>query len=400
VTTPPPSPETHVVPARRWVSLDAYRGWVMFLMMAEALQFCAVASARPASGFWRFLCHQQSHAQWIGCSLHDLIQPSFSFLVGAVLPFSLASRAARGQSRRQMISHALVRALALILLGVVLRSITAGHVHWTFEDTLSQIGLGYLFLFLLGFRSSRDHWMALAGILVGYWAAFVLYPAPANFDYASVGVPPDSPHLMTGFAAHWNKNSNLAWAFDRWFLNLFPQSHPFRYNKGGYTTLAFIPTLATMILGLIAGTILRDQRPPWAKVRWFAVAGVLGLALGAAAGFCGICPVVKRIWTPSWALYSGGWCFLFLAGFYAIIEIFGFKRWAFPLVVIGSNSIAAYCIANLLDTVVDRVSSYFGWTGGLGISGPYAPLLNGAIALLLIWLALYVMYRRKLFLRI
>ncbi len=372
----------------------------MFLMMAEALQFCAVASARPGSAFWKFLCQQQSHAAWTGCSLHDLIQPSFSFLVGVVLPFSLASRAARGQSRRHMSCHALGRALVLVLLGVVLRSINAGHVHWTFEDTLSQIGLGYGFLFLLGFRPARDQWMAFGAILLGYWAAFVLYPAPANFDYASVGVPSDWPHLMSGFAAHWNKNSNLAWAFDRWFLNLFPRSRPFLYNKGGYTTLAFIPTLATMILGLIAGNIIRSQRPSWAKVRWFAVAGALGLGLGFLAGRCGICPVVKRIWTPAWALYSGGWCFLFLAGFYAIIEILGFKRWSFPLMVIGSNSIAAYCVANISDTVIDRLSNYFGWDTDWGPSGPYLPLLHGAIGLLLIWLGLYVMYRRKIFLRI
>jgi heparan-alpha-glucosaminide N-acetyltransferase len=129
VTTPRQLPETFPGPALRRVSLDAWRGWVMFLMMAEALEFCAVASARPHSAFWQFLCHQQSHAEWAGCSLHDLIQPSFSFLVGAALPFSLASRAARGQSRRQMTGHALGRALALTLLGVALRSINAGHVN-------------------------------------------------------------------------------------------------------------------------------------------------------------------------------------------------------------------------------------------------------------------------------
>src|ERR1035438_8874059 len=134
-------------------SLDAYRGFVMFLMMAEVVQCCRVSAALPGSGFWKFLCHHQSHAEWIGCSLHDLIQPSFSFLVGVVLPFSLASRAARGQSRWQMTGHAVVRAIILILLGVVLRSINAGHIRWTFEDTLSQIGMGYVFLFLLGFRS-------------------------------------------------------------------------------------------------------------------------------------------------------------------------------------------------------------------------------------------------------
>jgi len=369
-------------------------------MMAEALEFCAVASARPHSAFWKFLCHQQSHAEWIGCSLHDMIQPSFSFLVGAVLPFSLASRAARGQSRLRMTAHALGRALVLILLGVVLRSINAGHVNWTFEDTLSQIGMGYGFLFVLGFRPARDFWLAFGAILLGYWAAFALYPVPSNFDYASVGVPSDWPHLMSGFAAHWNKNSNLAWAFDKWFLNLFPRSRPFLYNKGGYTTLAFIPTLGTMILGLIAGNILRDQRPPGAKVKWFILAGALFLTLSLLAGYWGICPIVKRIWTPSWTLYSGGWCFLYLAGFYAVIEILGCKRWAFPLMVIGSNSIAAYCVANIFDTVLDRVSRHFGWDFPPTSSSPYTPLLHGTIVLLLFWLGLYALYRRKIFLRI
>src|ERR1035437_175363 len=136
----------------RLTSLDAYRGLVMFLMMAEVLSFSRVAGARPDSGLWQFLAHHQSHVEWIGCSLHDLIQPSFSFLVGVALPFSLASRAARGQSRTRMTFHAAWRSLVLILLGVFLRSIGAHQTNWTFEDTLSQIGLGYVVLFLLGFR--------------------------------------------------------------------------------------------------------------------------------------------------------------------------------------------------------------------------------------------------------
>ena len=224
---------------------------------------CRVSAALPASSFWKFLCHHQSHAEWIGCALHDLIQPSFSFMVGAALPFSLASRAARGQSRSRMTWHALWRALVLILLGVFLRSVGEPQTRWTFEDTLSQIGMGYFFLFLLGQRPAREQWIAVAVILAGYWAAFALYPLPgAGFDYGSVGVPAAwrEQHLLTGFAAHWNKNSNLAWAFDTWWLNLFPRVKPFAYNGGGYTTLAFIPTLATMILGVIAGGCAA-QRP-------------------------------------------------------------------------------------------------------------------------------------------
>src|ERR1051325_4844128 len=124
----------------RLVSMDAYRGLVMLLIFGEVLRFCEVAKAVPTSAFWKFLCHHQSHVSWIGCSLHDLIQPSFSFLVGTALPFSIASRTARGQSFGRMTLHASWRALALILLGVFLRSTGRSQTYWTFEDTLSQIG--------------------------------------------------------------------------------------------------------------------------------------------------------------------------------------------------------------------------------------------------------------------
>src|SRR5437762_11596766 len=107
----------------RLASIDAYRGVVMFLMMAEVLHLSRVAKAIRDSPVWQFLAHHQSHVEWAGCSLHDLIQPSFSFLVGAALPFSLAARAARGQDTARMIAHAAWRALVLVLLGVFLRSV-------------------------------------------------------------------------------------------------------------------------------------------------------------------------------------------------------------------------------------------------------------------------------------
>ena len=284
-------------------SLDAYRGFAMFLMLAEVLRLCRVSAALPESGFWKFLCHHQSHAAWVGCSLHDLIQPSFSFMVGVALPFSIASRAARGQSRSRTIRHALWRALALILLGVFLRSVGHPQTRWTFEDTLTQIGLGYFFLFLLGFRPVREQWIALGVILVGYWTAFAVYPLPdASFDLAKIAAPPEwrEQHWLNGFAAHWNKNIHPAWAFDVWWLNLFPRAEPFVRNGGGYSTLSFIPTLGTMILGLLAGGVLRSDQSPWQKVKWLAAGGILGLGLGSAIHWAGICPIVKPIWTPSW----------------------------------------------------------------------------------------------------
>ena len=257
--------------------------------------------------------------QWVGCILHDIIQPSFSFLVGVVLPFSIASRLGRQQSKWRLTAHAISRALILVALGIFLRSLSRHQTYFTFADTLTQIGLGYAFLFALAWRPVRMQWLALVLILAGYWAAFALYPPPAaTFDYAKVDVHDpwptearyaDTPlwnrnvHVMPGFASHWNKNSNLAWAFDTWFLNLFPQEghQPFEFHPGGYATLNFLPTLGTMILGLLAGGVLLGGRSPWRKVFWLVAAGAVCLALGLAVHAVGICPIVKRIWTPSWA---------------------------------------------------------------------------------------------------
>ncbi|MBI1841920.1 MAG: DUF5009 domain-containing protein [Verrucomicrobia bacterium] len=396
--------ELHPLPApsKRLASIDAYRGFVMFLMMAEALSFHRVSDRLPGNGFWSFLADQQSHVEWVGCVLHDLIQPSFSFLVGTAMAFSVASRKAQGQGWGQLLGHAVWRSLALIFLGVFLRSTGSAQTNFTFEDTLSQIGLGYPFLFLIGARSPRVQWISLAVILVGYWLLFALYPVPGpEFNWAQAGVAKDWSHNATGFAAHWNKNTNAAWAFDQWFLNLLPREKPFVANGGGYSTLSFIPTLGTMVLGLIAGRWIRMQRSPKEIIQRLAIAGATGLAVGSILGWAGICPVVKRIWTPSWTLFSGGWCFLLLAGFYAIIDVAGRKSWSYPLRVIGMNSIAAYCMDHLfggfirraLDTHLPR--SVFNFLGAA-----YEPMIRGAWMLLVLWIILFWMHRRKIYLKL
>ncbi|HZQ53665.1 MAG TPA: DUF5009 domain-containing protein [Bryobacteraceae bacterium] len=385
----------------RNVAVDAYRGLVMVLMMAEVLQFARVARAFPGNWFWAVLGYNQTHVQWAGCSLHDLIQPSFSFLVGVALPYSIASRLRKGATFERLFAHALWRSFLLIALGIFLRSMHSTQTYFTFEDTLTQIGLGYPFLFLLGFRSPRWQWSAFGAILFGYWLAWALYPAPGpGFNYAAVGVPPDWHHNFTGFAAHWNKNSNLGNAFDQWFLNLFPREHPFVYNEGGYLTLSFIPTLGTMILGLVAGRWFRTYAPKLPLKR-FLIAGVIGIAAGLLLHFTGICPVVKRIWTPAWTLFSGGICFLFLAGFSWLIDAKGYRKWAYPLVVVGMNSIAAYVIAEAgRDFVSSSLRINIGERPFQVLGAGLQPLLFGATILLIYWLVLFWMYRRKLFLKI
>jgi predicted acyltransferase len=388
-------------PAVRNVAVDAYRGLVMLLMMAEVIQLSRVAQAFPGNPFWGFLAWNQTHVDWAGCSLHDTIQPGFSFLVGVALPYSIASRIAKGGTFWKMFWHAVWRAFLLAALGIFLRSMRGPQTYFTMEDTLTQIGFGYPILFLLGFRPPKWQWTALGVILFGYWLAWALYPLPgAGFDYQSVGVPANWAHNFSGFAAHWNKNANFGNAFDQWFLNLFPRVKPFVFNSGGYLTLSFIPTLGTMILGLVAGQWLRAAAPK-IPMKKLLIAGAIGMASGTLLHFTGICPVVKRIWTPSWTLFSGGICFFFLAAFCWIIEVRGYRKWAFPLVVIGMNSIAAYMIAHLwerffIDTFRIHLGPNFFQFFGTGVE----PLMRGLAVLACYWLVLFWMYRRKLFLRI
>jgi heparan-alpha-glucosaminide N-acetyltransferase len=385
----------------RNIAVDAYRGFVMILMMAEVLRLSQVAQAYPGNWFWGVLAYNQTHVEWAGCSLHDTVQPSFSFLVGVALPYSIASRLRKGATFGKMFGHVIWRSFLLIALGIFLRSMHSTQTYFTFEDTLTQIGLGYPFLFLLGLRSRRWQWSAFTLILFPYWLAWASYPAPgAGFNYTAVGVPTNWSHNFSGFAAHWNKNSNLGNAFDQWFLNLFPRTKPFVANEGGYLTLSFIPTLGTMILGLVAGRWYRTFAPI-VPIKRFLIAGVIGIAAGLILHVTGICPIVKRIWTPAWTLFSGGLCFLFLAGFSWLIDVKGYRKWSFPLVVVGMNSIAAYLIAHLFeDFLTSSFRIHLSDRPFMLLGAGLYPLLLGSAVLLTYWLILLWMYERKLFLKI
>ena len=394
-----------VAAATRIVSIDVLRGFVMFLMLAEAMRLWTLQSAFPDSRFWSIVAYNTTHVPWQGCSLHDLIQPAFSFLVGAALPFSLATRRARGEKFSTLFAHAVWRSLILIFLGIFLRSMERPQTYWTFEDTLTQIGLGYTFLFLSAFLPLRAQVGLFAVLLIGFWTAFVVYPLPGpDFDYTKVGVRAGWPHLydaQRGFLAHFNKNSNLSWAFDVWFLNLFPRQNPFRFNSGGWSTLSFIPTLATMQLGVFAGLWLQSGRPAVDKLKGLIVAGVALTFAGLLLQWLHISPIVKRIWTSSYTLYSGGLILLILGGFYALTEWKGWRRWSFPLLVIGANSIAIYVMSWTMEHFISSALVRHLGPAPFAIMGPpFEPVLRGMGVLLVFWLILYWMYRRKIFLRI
>ncbi len=385
----------------RLVSLDAFRGAIMLLMASAGLGASAVAKSYPESPVWRFLGFHTDHVEWAGCAFWDLIQPAFMFMVGVALPWSVANRQARGQGFGRMFFHAMWRGVLLVLIAVFLTSAWSRQTEWIFPNVLAQIGFGYPFIFLLAFTAPRTQWIAAFGILVLYWLAFVLHPMPpANFNWAAAGVPSDWPHLE-GFAAHWEKNANLAATFDLWFLNLFPRAEPFVFNGGGYQTLNFVPSLATMIFGLCAGRLLKGDLSLRGKLARLVLAGLAAIALGWLIAWLGICPLVKRIWTPSWAIYSSGWVALMLAGFVAVIDGLGWKRWAFPLVVVGMNPITMYCLWQLSGGFIkQQIRIHFGTDVFASFGEIWVPTLERGAVLLVLWLFLWWMYRRRIFVRV
>jgi heparan-alpha-glucosaminide N-acetyltransferase len=343
---------------RLW-SLDAFRGATMLLLVSKIDSAVRpISEALPDSEFWRFIKFHTSHMPWIGASLWDMIQPAFMFMVGTAMAFSYAKREEKGQSYWRMLLHAILRAVLLVLLGIFLRSQgSAGGLNWTFEDVVTQIGLGYVLVFLLWKTPTWVKAGAVLAILAIYWGLFAFTPTPPYEDVKKWHDARDAKEVvyLDGFESHWSKNANPAHYFDRWFLNQFPRPRntegnrpAFERNGGGYQTLNFIPAAVTMLLGLMAGELLRGPRHAWVKWAILVASGALLVLVGYGIDQAGVCPIVKRIWTPSWTLWSGGVCVLMLAGFYFLFDLLPLKYLAYPLVVVGANSLLVYVIGWLL----------------------------------------------------
>lgn len=442
----------------RLISLDAFRGLAMLLLIPNVdggFSFHEMAERFPDSAAWSWLAHQFTHATWSGATLWDLVMPAFVFALGVSMPYSYAVRKQRQVPDASIQIHALLRAIALVMLGIFLlvpakttldyvwpfllltlglpvpklaaRLLGAGSqdkrglfdalwwgvilsasavrlfaeserlVNITFGNILAQLGLAYFFAFMLVGRSRFTQFLVAAGILIVWWLAFLIYPLPAaGFNPASVGALPGD-ELFDGYFRHWNKNTNLAAAFDAWFLNLFHRTEPFVYNSHGYQTLNFIPTIASMVFGVMIGEYLRSNRPDvQLRNRLFALGSLTALAGVLAGSF--LCPVVKSIWTSSWALFSSGCVLLPFALLYHIGDIRAQYGWTFPLAVAGQNSLILYVLA-----LNYRWWVLAPWRHTLEpslSSLTWAPLLESAACGLTLWLVAFGLYRLKVFIRL
>jgi len=421
----------------------------MLLLVSDTrggFSFYEMARRFPDDPTWRALSAQFSHVVWSGAALWDLIMPSFVFLIGIAMPLSHAARVRRGDTAGQMALHAALRVITLLLLGLTLRLPIRSNVDfiWPFllllpglplEDwtraalrpsnarlpsvvhlavwaivlgatavrlalevdrlgnydlgaLLPQVAFAYALIYPLVHRPLRVQVWAFVAILFGYWLAFALYP----LDAAHVSVP------YTGWFAHWNMNANLAADFDLWFINLLPRSVQFVGDDHGYTTLNFIPTAATMLIGMMVGHFLLKGGPAPARVRkGVTVAGVSALLTGLVLGTFA-CPIVKSIWTPTWVLFSGGIVLLVFALFYFVCEELQVRSGIWLLVAAGSNSILLYVLAsNYKWWVLNR------WHDVLGahvFSGAWQPLLESIAFMASAWALALVLHRFRIFIRL
>jgi predicted acyltransferase len=398
-----PTPSETTPATGRLLSLDAYRGFIMICLTWGGFGLGKFSElkmqAHPDSGWWRFFHAQFAHGPWAGWGFWDLIMPAFLFMVGMAMPFSHSRRQRDGQARGQIVRHTLVRAGVLILLGIFLAH-NKPREAWTLTNTLAQIGLCYPLAALCVGRGYRVQAIAAAVSLVGTWLLFVLHGGSPQLG---PGVTPEwAAANHAGIGQAWWKCSNVAHAFDVWFLNLFPQNAPFVANVGGYQTLSFLPSLATMIGGIMCADWVRERDVENSrKLRVMILAGALLVLVGELIGHSGLCPLVKRIWTPSFSLVCTGMCILMLAAFYFIVDMRGWKRWTFPFIVAGANSIALYMMSQLLKPWVSSM-----WQRYLGkdvflIAGPeWEPVLKSSAIGFTFWLVVWWMYRNKFFVRI
>jgi len=368
--------EPQSLPKGRIMSIDALRGFDMFWIIGGGTIFSSLHEIfeTPTT---EWLNRQLSHVKWDGFRPWDLIMPLFLFVVGVVMPFAFNKRLAAGQSKKRLYLHVITRTVILFVLGMIaqgrLLEYDLSKLHF-YSNTLQAIAAGYLISAII-LLNLRLVWQIVTTIslLLLFWALMMLIPVPGHG--AGVLTP----------------DGNLAIYIDRLIFGGFIDE-----TDPPYTWILSSMTFAcTVMLGVMAGHLLRLDKKGIVKVLLLLVAGVSCLVLGLVWNIW--FPIIKHLWTSSFVLYSAGWCYLLLALLYLVIDVCGLKKWAFGFVVIGMNAIAVYMATHVFnfrhigDIFVDGLDKYV---------GNWSHFIHAVAAFAVIWLILWRMYRRKLFIKI
>jgi predicted acyltransferase len=366
----------------RIAAVDALRGFDMFWIVGgRELLLTFVAIFKTPVPEW--LSHQLEHTEWKGITpwdsftAWDLIMPLFLFVVGAAMPFSFARRLEQGQSKGQLYAKIVRRTVILFVLGMAaqghLLDFKLDTLH-VFANTLQAIAVGYLVAALVMLNLGIVAQIAFAVLmLVGFWLLLTFVP------------------LVGHGAGSLEPRANVAMAVDEFVLGRFRDGTDYTWVLSGMTFTA------TVLLGVFSGHVLRSRLPQWGRVLTLMLMGLASLGAGWAwAQWLGF-PIIKHIWTSSMVLWAGGWSYLLLALFYLLIDVVGFRRWAFPFIVIGMNAITIYVAWHFIPFEEVAKNLVGGLSEHLGSAGPFAVALT---AVLFMWLILYHLYRHRIFLRL
>jgi len=355
---------TNEAASSRLVSLDAYRGFIMLLLMSNGFGFAALAAYPKLA----WLAKQVDHAEWGGCTFWDLIQPAFTFMVGMAMPFSLGRRAAMGARFRDLFRHVIWRAFVLILLSNILSNFDSeGPPQLQLINVLCQVAFGYVICFAV--MQLKFHWQAItaAVLMAGYQLLFVAFPGAAG------------PFSQTG---------NIGQVIDKAVLG-------YTYS-GYYTTINFIGNSVTIIFGMWAGTLIRREGTHAHRIKVLAIGAAAAFALGLALEPFN--PMVKRLWTASFTLFSAGWVLAMLLVFYWLVEVKNLRGWTFPFVVLGMNSIFIYSFSQVLHGWLRHGIGVF--TRNFAFLGPAGAIPQDLLTLAALWYMCYWLYRRRIFFKI
>jgi predicted acyltransferase len=364
---------------KRLQSLDALRGFDMFWIMGGEGIFIGLASLTgwPIFQWW---AGQLGHVPWHGFHFYDMIFPLFLFIAGISFPFSLAKRIAMNDSRKSIYIHVISRGLVLVLLGIIFNNgVNFDFAKLRYGSVLGRIGLAWMFaaiIFMNTKLSFRILWFCT--LLIGYWLLLLLFPA---HDLGSTDV--------------FSQEGNLASYIDRILMpgRLYLGNHD---PEGLFST---IPAIGTALLGMFTGEFMLSKYlndKPLRKVLYLVLAAVALMIIGKIWDLA--FPINKNLWTSSFVCFVGGLSMLLFSLFYLVIDVWHFTKWAFFFVVIGLNPITIY----LTERIVNFESATRFFFGGITALLPatWAPLIDGIGITAIAWVFLYILYKKKIFLKV
>jgi len=375
-------PETENIKAapNRLLSLDAFRGITIAGM---------ILVNNP--GTWTAIYDPLEHAAWHGWTPTDLVFPFFLFIVGVSITLSFARRMETDKNQRKLLSGVVRRTLIIFGLGLLLQ----GFPYYDLSviripGVLQRIAICYFFASIIFLKTNwRTQSLIVVLILLGYWMLMTLVPVP-------------------GYAAgDLTREGNLAAYLDRALLG----GHIYTKTYDPEGLLSTLPAIATTLCGILCGHFLRSNRTALEKVSGLFVVGAAAVISGWA--WHGFFPVNKALWTSSYVVLTAGLALQLLAICYWLIDIKGYKRWAFPFVVFGVNAITVFVLSGLIARIMTLIKfadatgkqitlkTYLYESVFTPLASPLNASLGFALCYVLVWFALmWILYRKQIFIKV